>query len=153
MFGYLLSTDFQASEMVALIGAPASPVSSYTLPWPCSWATIHFALSCSPSTKLVKILYAHGAVTVWSKLTTTMALAQASLITGLSAVGEEASTRIAAGLVATIDCSEEIWSGTVAPALVMIRLTLPLNGARPAATVASFSICTRQSLPTKLFDR
>src|SRR5580693_457572 len=116
MFGYLLSTDFQASEMVALIGAPASPVSSYTLPLPCSWATIHFALSCSPSTKLVKILYAHGAVTVWSKLTTTMPLAQAWLITGLSAVGEEAS-------------------------------------ARTAATVASFSICTRQSLPTKLFDR
>ena len=56
----------------------------------------------------MKILYAHGAVTVWSKLTTTMPFAQAWLITGLSAVGEEASTRITAGLVATIDCSEEI---------------------------------------------
>ena len=72
-------------------------------------ATIHFAPSCSPNAKLVKILYAHGAVTVWSKLTTTMPLAQAWLITGLRRRGGGGVDQDrAAGLVATIDCSEEI---------------------------------------------
>ena len=60
---------------------------------------------------------------------------------------------MASGFLATIACSELIWAGTVFWALVMVSFTLPLKGANPAATVASFSIWTRQSFPTKLLDK
>src|SRR5579875_2412480 len=108
MFGYFFSTDAHALEMVAEIGAPARPVSSKTLPLPCSWVAIHSADSCSPLTKFEKILYAHGAVTAWSKLTTTMPLSQACWMTGFSAVGDEAATRMASGFFATIAWSDWI---------------------------------------------
>src|SRR5580698_7129258 len=108
MPGWLFSTEAQALEIVALIGAPARPVSSNTLPLPCRTDTSHLALCCSPVVKLENILYAHGLVTTWSKFTTTMPWLHAWLITGLRAVGDPASIRMAAGFLATIACSELI---------------------------------------------
>src|SRR5271170_4373235 len=78
---------------------------------------------------------------------------QAWLMTGLRAVGDPASIRMASGFLATIASSELIWAGTLLAALVIVSLTLPVNGASWAATVASFSIRIRQSLPRKLLDK
>ena len=84
---------------------------------------------------------------------TTMPASQAFLMVGFRASAEPASTRIASGLERMMLFSELSCAWTVFSTFSIFRSTRPASGPLLTETVATRSICWRQSLPTKLFDR
>src|SRR6202142_430144 len=71
-------------------------------------------------------------------------------IVGLSAVLDPGISRMTFGFVWMMLFRSEICAWFVFCELTIFMLILPLNGARLAVRVASFSTCGRQSLPRKL---
>ena len=126
--GVILQYRLPRLVIVALMGAPARPVSSKTLPLPCSAATIHSALNCSPRGEI-------GEDLVGARVGDDLVEVDHhdAVLAGLADDGVERCRRRGvdqdgAGFLATIACSDWIWSGTVLRAMVTVRLTLPLNG-------------------------
>ena len=124
-----------------------------TLPLPPICFAIQAACTRGIAFQSLCTLYAQGAVTIWSNEITRMPALHARARVGLRAVDEPASARIASGFRRMMSFRELSCACTVVSTFWILRSTRPASGPFDTDTLATRSICWRQSLPRKLLDR